>query len=103
MGQCSASQINSTAHLLLLLLLHCRRGVLLKSSVGDLEAAQSTDSNIQNQNAQERGHEAHEDTCQAVRIEGGPPGHREVRTRSKILVFIKQRLAAIWGVRRARV
>jgi len=53
-------QVTSTQ---LLLLLHGSRGVSLKSSIGDLEAAQGANSNIQDYNADERGQETHEDTC----------------------------------------
>lgn len=71
MGPYMSLPNNSLARLLLLLL-HSSRGILLKSSIRNLEAAQSTDSNIQNHNAQEGSEETHEDTCREVRMDRRP-------------------------------
>lgn len=49
---------------LLLLLLHSSGGILLKRSVRNLKAAHSADSNVQDNQAYERSHEAHENACQ---------------------------------------
>lgn len=53
---------------LLLLLLGCSRRVPLKGRIGDLKAAQSTNSNVRNHDKQQECQEAHENTCQGVRV-----------------------------------
>lgn len=49
-------------------LLHSSRGVLLKCGIGNLEAAQGIDANIQDRKEQEGSHESHENTWKRVSI-----------------------------------
>jgi hypothetical protein len=78
----------------LLLLLDSSRGVPLKGSIGNLETTQSADSNIQDHNADERGQETHEDTCEQLETSRSLMTSG-VQTRSEVLVLVEQGLTTI--------
>lgn len=51
---------------LLLLLLHGRRSILLKGRIGDLQAHQGAQTNVQDDNENETGDKPHEDTYEQL-------------------------------------